>query len=73
MRRLLLITCLLLAGCVVEEGPCEDGSGRCFGNRMIEYCLDGEWQEPEDCPPFEVGGGQFIETVCYEEQARCAP
>ncbi len=56
-----------------DDGPCEDDAVRCVGNSTIEYCLDGEWQGPEDCPPREFAGGPPVNTYCYEEQGVCAP
>ena len=70
---LALTATVLLSGCIVEETPCETGEGRCFGSRAIEYCLDGVWQEPEDCEPREMAGGLEIITYCYEDQGVCAP
>ena len=76
MKRILLLAVfpLLLCGCPSEDdGSCVEGEAQCVGDRTIQYC-DGEtWGPEESCQPQEVGGGQFIETVCYPDQGRCAP
>ncbi len=60
----LLAAALLLAGAV-----------RCPYVDVIQYCLDGEWLEEEECRPRVVSETPYvtIDTVCYEEQGVCAP
>ncbi len=71
MRSLLLI--LLLAGCTsgtgytgeAGQGPCETGDAQCVDQRTIQYCDDGDWTEPEECPPEETNLG-LVRTYCFE-------
>ncbi len=75
MARLLsVLPLLLLLGC---EAPGDDSCGpddvQCPTSRTIQYCLDGLWDEPEDCPPRQGAGGLEINTYCYQDQGVCAP
>lgn len=74
MRRLLLVLALGLLACQEPtDGPCEAGEVRCPTTRTIQYCLDGVWQDEEDCAPREAAGGLEITTYCYVDQGVCAP
>lgn len=74
----LALTLLLLAGlpgCVeepeeesnVQSGECETGETWCVDTSTIQYCPDGAWSDPEECPPENAGSEEVpvvIPTTC---------
>lgn len=80
MRRLLLLLLLAAAGpsaCVeqeadegnVQSGECEAGEIWCVDTSTIQYCPDGAWSDPEECPPENSGSQEIpviIPTSCGE-------
>ncbi len=73
MRELLLCLLLGLVACEPgtgytgdpQDGPCEEGEAKCVDQRTIQYCVDGDWDEAEECPPEETNVG-FVTTYCFE-------
>jgi len=82
IRPLALASLLLLAACGAgpeqEEGAlsgecAEDGAVHCVSSSTIQYCLDGAWDEPEECPPEQVGSDFPVEVQTYCSEDGCRP
>jgi len=53
----------------VQSGECEQDEIWCVDTSTIQYCPDGEWTEPEECPPETAGSVEvpvIIPTSCGE-------
>jgi hypothetical protein len=63
----LSLVLLLMPACVEEQGPadgfCEPDERICASDREFQRCVDGEWGDPQECPP--EGEPPFdIRTFC---------
>ena len=75
-----LLALLLLAGLIgcieeggdddnIQSGECEPGEIWCVDTSNVQYCPNGTWIDPEECPPENAGSIEvpvIIPTSCGE-------
>ena len=53
----------------LQSGECDAGEIWCVDSSTIQYCPEGQWTDPEECPPENSGSPEIpvvIPTTCGE-------